>query len=318
MKFLFVVGCGRSGTTFLTKELGRITDEKIYSIPYETAFFIDTYENGNLENTKKLDNTIRKMLYREYIVNNYPAIHEKVKKQFSTFSEKTYANLLRALGIVLSQEDKLPIPDIIVEKTPTHLLHTHKIFQEFPDTKLIILERNPLSVIASAIRYGINRLKLLPIPQSHKILAQYWEWLRNREKSKSLLKQIPPHQVLFVRYEELVKHPNRVLQDINQLLGANYKGTFKVKDNTLEKFTTFFSDQELSMLSKFIPPDIATIYNIQQNDKGIWDRVLFFWISILCNTEIFLVNNLPFYIKMKLKKWRGDVDVPPKSILKNA
>jgi len=312
MEFIFIVGCSRSGTTFLAEDLGRMTEDRLYRIPYETAFFIDTYRKNQIQSKEQLVKIVDRMLYRDHIVRNYPNIHSKLIDKFFEIGGNNYGNLLIALGIVLSEEDGFDVPEMMIEKTPTHIFYLEKILKEFPSAKIIIIERNPLSVMSSAMIKGINRLKLVPISRKYKILAQYWEWQRNYEKRKEVVSKLSKNQVAFVRYEDLISRPNEVLTYLKDFIPVKFNSHFKVKKDTLDKYKEYFSEEEIKMITSFTPVEIAELYKMGKASKRFSDKVALLFASTLCKIEVFLVKNLPFYIKMRLKKMRGDYDVPRK------
>lgn len=307
--FLFVVGTGRSGTTFLAQDLGRIGEEKIFSIPYETAFFIDTYNHKKLD-SKNLRKRIDIMLNRAFVKFNYAGINEEIYDYLEKSPKLTYKELFIALSkTIASREGYKILPSTVIEKTPTHIFHTHKILREFNDAKIIIIERSPFSVISSSIKYGINRLKILPLSRKMHILAQFWEWKRNFNQARKLLKKVPKHQILLINYDDLILNPEEIREKLSEFLGLKLEKNFLIKEQTLKKYQDFFSESELDLVNSFLPK-CAYLDTGRKNKISILEYIEYFLVTILCSIEVFLVNYLPFSIKMSLKKIRGDVDVP--------
>lgn len=120
------------------------------------------------------------------------------KERFSIYREAVLRFWMQA-----NQTNKL----IWVEKTPKHIRHLNFILDAAPDSKIIVISRQPLDAIASMKRrYGSFRKAL------HR-------W---RHDNKLLLKWKHSNQVYFLRYEDLVREPSNTLRQLMSYLGLEF------------------------------------------------------------------------------------------------
>lgn len=104
------------------------------------------------------------------------------------------------------------------ECTPDHALFLRKIGEDFPDARVIHILRDGRDVALSLARQGwIRRLPFDPLPPEV-AAAFYWDWLvgQARRGGKALAGRF-----LEIRYEDLVRAPERTLTAVGDFIGAN-------------------------------------------------------------------------------------------------
>jgi hypothetical protein len=99
----------------------------------------------------------------------------------------------------------------VVEKTPRNCLHLSAIAAAFPAAPLIVLVRDPVACIESALR-SWRRGQLFPLNNTDNIVDAFRalaDFVRTSDPSRSCV----------VRYEDLVRDPRRELTRVEQHLG---------------------------------------------------------------------------------------------------
>ncbi|MEM8947292.1 MAG: sulfotransferase [Planctomycetota bacterium] len=147
---IFVVGSPRSGTHLLRFCLSQ--HPRIYICP-ETAFFFQVYGNRKLipestisENVEKLFNKLYRsgdptMREFDYLREELTARVANEVTTYSQFAETVLAAFAAAKG-----------KERWGEKTPLHSLYLQQIFELFPSSRVLMLNRSPKNVIASYVK----------------------------------------------------------------------------------------------------------------------------------------------------------------------
>ena len=113
------------------------------------------------------------------------------------FAERFFARPLRRTGA-----------SIWVEKSPANAQTLARFPQTFPDGKVIHCTRNPLDVVASLHARGLSPWYAAGAYVFHTAFA---------------LKAEPLPQYRLVKYEDLVREPEKTLQEVCRFLGAPYE-----------------------------------------------------------------------------------------------
>lgn len=130
-KLVFLVGSGRSGTTWLELLLGRSTS---VAHVFETHWF-SRYMRSCFEAWQSDRNT-----------SSIAGIHHILSDQ------EFYALVRQQFAIILARAaEKKPSATVLLEKSPAHALHWREILKAFPDAYFIHLIRDPRGVVASML-----------------------------------------------------------------------------------------------------------------------------------------------------------------------
>lgn len=224
---IFIVGPARSGTTLTAKILGRHPD--VFS-PGETHYFEDIWTRkdalGGLESEVELSRAADRLMtiFGRF---NFPDTQDLVDAviQKETLIDRTdiagggYAGLYRAFTQMLAKsQGKMRICD----DTPKHLYYLQAILDLFPEAKVVACVRDPRDFLSSYKNYWrrsteSERIKALYHPV---ITSLLW-----RSSSNLLLKHINQNKsdrVTLVRYEDLVRSPDREVRRLCDFLEIDY------------------------------------------------------------------------------------------------
>lgn len=220
-KPVFIIGCGRSGTTILGKLLGNHKDIK--------------YLNERRDLWHKV----------------YPEMDiwsSKIKQPKLLFNsndeEESKSQYLRNLFLNQQRRSRKLV---LLEKLPINNFRLDFIHSVFPDAKFIYLHRNGLEVAKSIAKrvpngwFGKNDLKL-------KLLYQYaldyskldltgfdqftdlekgiFEWSLSIEQSDKFFKSLDNNKFISLSYQNLIDNSDQVLQNIFKFMELSYSDNF--------------------------------------------------------------------------------------------
>ena len=159
LKFLFVCGCGHSGTTLTAAKIGN--HSRFFLIGRETSAF-------------------------DQLIGLHCARKIVAEWEYFAFSDKK---------------------SVVLEKTPKHVHSIPKIQKVLPDSKIIVLVRNPLDNVASLYkRFG-------------HLDGCVCRWISDNCAS---LRYQDLAGVNLVRYEELVSNPEVIFRELIEFAGFEW------------------------------------------------------------------------------------------------
>lgn len=195
-KPIFIVGVGRSGTSLLQSMLNAHKD---ISFPPETHFIryylIKKNKFNNVKDKLLEDENLKKLnIDLIELVNNSSTLRD-----FYVSLLKKYINL----------KDKRFVGD----KDPKNVESLKVIKENFPNSTIIHIYRDPRAVIASRIKakWSMNR------PFWQQLLAYKTQLTYGRDVGGRLFENY-----LEIKYEDLLSHPERELSKITKKLGLNF------------------------------------------------------------------------------------------------
>ena len=155
---------------------------------------------------------------------------------------------------------------IVGEKTPSHILHTEKILEAYPDAKIISLFRDPRAAAYSEIKAYFG---------SPSVVVTTRRWRAYVQKHKQLENKLPASRYMMLRYCDLVAAPEAVLNRVCRFLEIPYRddmlwyyqrdekgfaegekdwksGTFKpIKKNKNEEWKTGLRSWQVSLVEQW-------------------------------------------------------------------
>ena len=211
---VFIIGCGRSGTTILGKTLGKHKDIKylneIRDLWHNAYPEFDIW-NGNITNSKlfanktdiniKKNNLLQKLLFREQVLGN---------------------------------------ATILLEKLPINNFRLDFLNSSFPKAKYIYLTRNGLEVSASIEKriknknwFTQNKYALLQkFYNKHyeifncntfsDIEKGMWEWKMSIDQSDQFFKTLNSQAFIHLSYTDLTETPKSSIEKILKFLNLEY------------------------------------------------------------------------------------------------
>lgn len=200
MKYFFVVGCPRSGTTWLRMLLGQHPE---VVATRETHLF----DNYVAELQAAWDGAARRAI-------GLPA--EITQDQFTTLCTGF------ARGVMQCISEAHPDAKFLVEKTPAHVLHVPLILKLLPEAHFIHLIRDPRAVVASLCaasrRGGRFWASAVPVENARR-------WVREVSAGREIGSLT--NRNTTVRYEALLESTGWcALQDLFKWMGLRADGDF--------------------------------------------------------------------------------------------
>ena len=218
---VFIIGCGRSGTTILGKTLSR--HPKIKYLNERRDLWHEAYPEFNIwdENNKQ---SILYATEKNVIQKNNEKIHDLFEK-----------------------EQQLDRNSILLEKLPINNFRLKFLHASFPKAKYIYLTRNGLESSLSIERkiekknwFVGNKLPLLiefgkqnnyPIKEniSTNIEKAMWEWKISIDQSDLFFKNLASESFIHLSYEDLVDKSEECVKQILEFLNLDFSEEFLLK-----------------------------------------------------------------------------------------
>jgi hypothetical protein len=206
---VFIVGCPRSGTSFLYHLLlsaGGFAEFHTQMNAYDVLGPI----YGPLDSAKN-----RKRMMADWLQSkafqvsglNAAEIEAKVLAECNTVAD--------FLRIVMGEVGRKQGVDRWVDSTPTNVPHMLRIASDFPDAQFLHIIRDPRDIALSLEKRKWARP--LPWDKDKGLLAAglYWEWIvRKGRKYGALLSS----RYMELYYEDLVQKPREILPRVGQFL----------------------------------------------------------------------------------------------------
>jgi hypothetical protein len=206
---VFIVGCPRSGTSFLYHLLLSASGFAEFRTQMNVYDVLEPI-CGDLGVEKNRKKAIQKWLRsKAFRVSGLDAqeIQAKIVSECHGASD--------FLRIIMEEIARKQAVDRWIDSTPTNVPHMLRIQRDFPDALFVHIIRDPRDVALSLDKRGWSRP--LPWDKKRSLLAAglYWEWIVR--KGRKLGAMLAPNYI-EVRYEELVREPQRALTAIGDFL----------------------------------------------------------------------------------------------------
>ena len=206
---LFVVGCGRSGTTMLRLMLDSNPE---IAIPNESHFIPafwairHRYMRGGRLDAIQLTKDIMKT--RHFRLWKVP--QENVLQEIKALDSPTFSEMIHSVFLSYA---KLHGRIRWGDKTPKYVLFIPLLANLFPDSLFVHLIRDGRNVVLSYLS--------LPWGPGN-IWKAAWKWRRDVTAGRTAGKRLGSSRYLELRYESLVEQPQRVLEKVCDFAGIPY------------------------------------------------------------------------------------------------
>jgi Sulfotransferase family len=206
---VFIVGCPRSGTSYLYHLLlsaGGFAEFRTQMNVFDVLEPI----YGDLGVLKKKNKMMNEWLKsKAFDVSGLLAEEIKATVLSKCWSASDF------LRIVMEEVARKQGVDRWIDSTPTNIPHLLRIKKDFPDARVVHIIRDGRDVALSLDKRGWSRP--LPWDRGKGLLAAglYWEWIVR--KGRKLGSMLQP-DYLEVRYEDLVKEPAQALERLAAFL----------------------------------------------------------------------------------------------------
>lgn len=209
---LFIVGCFRSGTTLLRLILNansRITIS-------DEARYIPRYINSGRKRATYNKSEVRALcekIIRQLKRQRWAAVPDiSVLLDYFPNGSLSYNEIVETIN---SFPHKVPSDGYWGDNTPMYIEHWEQLKDQFPDARFINMVRDPRDVIASTKSIAFN------FGFSTYTAARIWEY--RLRCSVAMREQLPSADYFEVRYEELVREPERIVSELCEFLGVEYE-----------------------------------------------------------------------------------------------
>jgi len=214
---IFIVGFPRSGTTLLQAML--LTQKNICSFP-ETHYFstLGQHDRTSIDKTdalfSDLENKI-KMKLPLLIKEKFSSISKN-----DTISKKSLFEEIVRFSISLQSEIYKTNKIRWIEKSPEHIFHLSIIKEFYPNVKILNIIRYPLNSIYSW-------KKIWKDNHSFSSLAYRF---RDGVECFRKFNQSYPGNALTIKYEDLIKYPNKEISKISTFLNIEFSSSLLEKN----------------------------------------------------------------------------------------
>ncbi len=225
---IFIVGCGRSGTTLLRQVLGK--HKNIYSVPTESHLFVNYksrafpfihyYEtNKDVEKLtlsvltlmfngdKKSPTLIKEERFTPEIIQILSELKET--EGFRSLKNKHDVFNLCANYLTIREKKKR-----WVEKTPGNIRNLSFILSLYPNAKFVDIYRDPRAVYCSGVNQRI-------LHKSSNLFEGIGLWRAVFKEGQKFLGNMPS-QYYQLCYEKLIKNPENELRKLCGFLGEDF------------------------------------------------------------------------------------------------
>jgi Sulfotransferase family len=232
---VFVLGCGRSGTTLLYHMILSAGDFVVYRTESNAISLLEP-RFGNLgvrRNKERLMDAWlnSKLFWVSGLDGN--AIREKVLAECRNGGD--------FLRIIMSEMARQQGVRRWADCTPEHLLYLPRIKQTLPDALIIHIIRDGRDVALSIDRLGY--IKRAPWDKKPSVMAAglYWDWIvrRGRKDGCKL-----GNDYIEVRFEDLLSQPRQVLATLSEFIehDLDYDRILRVGVGSVSEPNTSFKD----------------------------------------------------------------------------
>jgi hypothetical protein len=241
VKPIFVVGCGRSGTSMLLKILNQHSS---IAIPSESHFLIDYMKKHDKYETLEDDRVIEK-LFRDIL--NEPFVKEfkakyNIQQLVKSVKSRTYAGVVNAIyDTYRLQHNKARWGD----KTPPYVHYINEILRIFPESQFIHIIRDGRDCALSVIEQPWG-------PKN--IFRSALMWKRAVTDGMEQGRKLPPSQYIEIRYEKILTSPadelGRLFLFLDEPLGSDKLKAMDFKKGNYYKWKHRMSDRDKKIFEK--------------------------------------------------------------------
>ena len=210
---VFMIGSERSGTTLLMAMVGAHPRISVPEVAwYYPRFRPYLYTYGDLDNDTHFLTLVEEMVFGlKTPFWGMPANPATIVREIAdSVRERSYAGIYAALfGRYAAFEGKPRWG----EKTPHNLFFVKEILEDFPDAQIIFMTRDGRDASSEYINSAFG-------PTNIYSAAEIWKLCQT--VVKPFRESLGPDQWMDVKYEELVRNPEGVLERVCDFLGETY------------------------------------------------------------------------------------------------
>ena len=217
-QLIFIVSQPRSGSTFLQNVLSNNSHINTTSEPWILLNYANQLKSSLVKG--EFDNQKAKEALDEYLLKYQELDY---RQEFKKFLLKLYEPML---------EGKF---SYVIDKTPRYWELIDELKDLFPESKVIVLKRNPVNVLQSMIKtWHINDLERLTYLKRDILYAP-------RALHNFCMKNRSNENVYEVKYEDLIEKQHSEVEKIYHWLGVKFDASY-LNTKTNNKFKGVFGD----------------------------------------------------------------------------
>lgn len=223
---IFVVGCGRSGTTLLRVMLHR--HSQLY-IAKESYFIPEMYPRWHVGmNNEEIDAFVDKIMKyprppEQAAIDFLGWEKESLREYFRRMSDRQYSDVVAGLythGMVNSSKKYWG------DKTPRYIINLSLLYKLFPNAKFVHLIRDGRDVTMSYFKCGWGPKNILEG-------ARFWS--KRVNAGRAFHATNPDANYYEVRFEDLLESPEDTLKNLCQFIGIKYENNMLDYHKNIEK-----------------------------------------------------------------------------------
>lgn len=232
---VFVLGCGRSGTTLLYHMLLSAGNFAVYRAESNAINLLEPrFGDLSLKRNKEklMDAWLASKLYERSGLDAQ-AIRAKVIAECENGGD--------FLKVIMGEMARQQNVERWADCTPEHLLHLERIKETIPDALIIHIIRDGRDVALSTAKLGYVRRMWWDDTPNVMVSGLYWEWMV-RKGVKDGRKLGPDYTE--VRFEELISDPRATLAGLSKFIEQelDYDQILKVGIGSVSQPNTSFKD----------------------------------------------------------------------------
>jgi Sulfotransferase family len=232
---VFVIGCGRSGTTLLYHMILSAGDFAVYRTESNAINLLEP-RFGDLSVRRN-----RERLMKAWLDSKLFAVSGLDAEQIRAKVLANCTNGGNFLRIVMEEIARKQGVRRWADCTPEHLLHLPRIKETIPDALIIHIIRDGRDVALSTEKQGY--IKPLPWDRSPRTMVAglYWEWIVNRGRKDG---RELGRDYIELYFEDLVADPRSVLARLAEFIDhdLDYERILKVGIGSVSEPNTSFKD----------------------------------------------------------------------------
>lgn len=199
---IFIMGCPRSGTTLISRILDHHTQLTVYHETYYYNIFKPVmHYYGDLSRSGNLSCFISDLRESIRLQGEIPPTLEEFKEHMET---PGFSGVLESLLRIFAWRQGKQVGG---DKTPGHFIYLQDILNDFPESKIVFMLRDPRDTIWS-MRRTFNT----------QIASGIHTW--NRAYQASLY---PSERIFRLKYEHLASDPENTVEALCDFLGIRYE-----------------------------------------------------------------------------------------------
>ncbi len=211
IQMVFILCMGRSGSTLLQTMFDSMDE---ISAPPESPFIIRL--QSRYEKIKTWDDQTKTRFSKDVFFNrklkNFWGIQQNdLLANLKIMEISSFSDACKCVYLTYHQRAKKTPLHIICDKNPIHSYYIEELLRIFPSAKFVHLIRDPRAVIASQ-KKAFNRNSIYDLCA---------KWIKNNGETLNAEKRHKNH-FATVYYENLVKNPDQVFQELLYNLNIQY------------------------------------------------------------------------------------------------